>query len=197
MDRIILTDEKILGASDYIPMKEKEKFVSDVAFLCFDRLNISDGGNDQNGSIPPCYKENLPMKSRYLMSALARFYFHEEFDSESENNMSMPEELYEAWASGNPLNQIERLKKFTLDPDVRAKCFGILSDFRMLEKMLNSECYGLLNAMNDPVNRLMMVMDAQTSPEHLKQLMDSFSEVQRELEEFKSNSKFHKVSEDA
>lgn len=198
MEVIAVTEEMLLSAREYVPLAEKERFVSTVATNCFDKLSIGTGNAEKDGAMPPYYKENYGLKARYLMAALAELYFGVKFFPASEaDELRMLEEQYEAWASGNPLNQIESIKHTSRDPAVKSKCFDLLSDYRTLEKMLNAECYGLLKAMNDPVTRFSMLMEAQTTPEYVQSLMDSVSETQKELESFREKSKFQKVTENA
>lgn len=198
MESISITEEMIANARSYVPLSEKEAFVSVNAMKCFDKLSIGTGNNEKDGAMPPYYKENSGLKARYMMSALAELYFGAKFIPASESDeWRMMEEQYEAWASANPFNQLERIKRTTRNAEIRDKCFDIVSDFKVLEKMLNSECYGLLKAMNDPVTRFSMLMDAQTTPEYVQSLMNSVSEAQEELESFRENSKFQKVTENA
>lgn len=195
---VVITEEMILNAREYVPLAEKEAFVDAVAMNCYDSMTIGTGAKEKDGTNPPFYKENSGLKARYMMAALSELYFGIKFVPVSENDeWRMTEKQYEMWACGNPLNQIERIKRNSRYNALKDKCFDLLADYHALEKMLNSECYGLLKAMNDPVTRFSMLMDAQTTPEYVQSLIDSVSEAQKELEEFRSKSKFQKVTENA
>lgn len=185
---VVITEEMLRNARDYVPLAEKEAFVGAVAMNCYDSMTIGTGGEN---AVPPFYKENSGLKARYMMAALSELYFGIKFVPVSENDeWCMTEEQYEMWASGNPLNQIERIKRNSRDNALKDKCFDMVADYKALEKMLNSECYGLLKAMNDPVTRFTMLMEAQTTPEYVQSLMQSLSETSKEFEDFKANSKY-------
>ena len=66
----------LMGARDYVPLMEKAAFTAECAGRCFDRMEVKVG----DGSSIPYYKENVERRSRYLMGALAKLYFREEFE---------------------------------------------------------------------------------------------------------------------
>lgn len=78
------------------------------------------------------------------------------------------------------LNQIERMKSV---PALRNAAFDLLQDYKMLEKMLNTEVYNMLRVMNDPVTRFSNAMQAQTSPEAMQKSLDELGSLKGRLAE--------------
>ena len=181
-DCLMLTEDKVRDyARAYVPMVEKRKFVDDVCAYCFDKLNVSAGDGD-DGIMPPLYKENLGRKQKYLAAALVKLYMGENFAPASEDDeWSISDETYDYICSGRPLSQIERIRRNTKDKELQAKCYDLVQDFKDLRDMLNSECHGLLHAMNDTLTRFKMLMEAQTTPEYFQQLTKGLEDAQAEL----------------
>ena len=141
-----ITREMLTAARDYVPLSEKEAWAAESAAKCFDRLEITAGGE----RLPAMYAVNSSRRSRYLMGALAGLYFGVSFDAEEGDPALMREDCYDAWAGGHVLNQLERWKR---DPEARNKCFDLAADFKDLEKRFSAQLMNLLNVQNDPVAR--------------------------------------------
>lgn len=182
MEKIVISAEKLLEMKDYIPLGEKLRFVKEAADGCFDRMEIKIRNGSDSLPIPPLYKENTGIKSRMLMGAVARLYCKTEIDAEKESPWLMSVEEYDRWAGSHVFNQIDRLKKGS--PDVRDKAFDILADYKDLEKRLNSEIYGMLQVMNEPVSRIMTAIGQQTTPEAMQALKQELEGVQKELQDY-------------
>ena len=82
--------------------------------------------------------------------------------------------------------RLERIKKRTADKELQEKIYDLLADYKLLEKLLNAECYGMLPAMNDTVSRFQMMMSAQTTPEAMEALLKATEEAKQELAEYKA-----------
>lgn len=172
-------------AVSYASMETKERFVGDCAMRCFDKMEI---GTETGQAMPPYYKENSVIKSKYMLSALLTIYLGiEGLELAGEDDPWMPSaEECDAYFASFPMSQLERIKKTTQDKELRDMIYDMLSDYRALEKLLNAECYGLLPAMNDTISRFQMMMSAQTTPEAMEALMNATEEMKRELEELKA-----------
>lgn len=171
-------------AASYVPMKDKEEFIKDVTPGCFDKMEIADENGDP---LPPFYKESALRKHRYMTAALCRLYLHVGYDTETDADpWSITDDSYEAAASSFIFSQLERIKKSTKDKDLQDKIYDLLADYKLLEKLLNAECYGMLPAMNDTLSRFQMMMSAQTTPEAMEALLKATEETKRELEEYKA-----------
>ncbi len=163
-----ITKEALLAAADYVPLDVKEAWAAETAPKCFDKLAITADGE----AVPPMYMVNTGLKSRYLMAALVRLYLRQEIEADEKDAALMSVDCYDAWASGHPLNQIERWKR---DADLRDKCFDLLSDYKDLEKRFSAQIASLLAVQNDPVIRQsemsrMMVKELPAVLEQLKEL---------------------------
>lgn len=187
MDFKKITVEQIEKANEYVPFIEKEKFVNSVADKCFDRLQISADSGDENIPIPPMYKENSGLKMRYAMGAFVKLYLKEDFESVEGEEYLMSLDDYDRYAGGHIFNQIERMKNG--NADLRNKCFDLLQDYKVLEKMLNTEVYSLLQVMNEPVNRILAHIGAMTTPQAVEGFISSMQTLQNELEEYKAEEK--------
>lgn len=173
------------NAQSYVGIEVKRRFLSDCAIRCFDKMEI---GTEDGESLPPFYKENAVSKSKYLLSALLTSYLHiRELNAEAEDPWELTDEEYDAYAAASPLSQLERIKKITGDKELRDKIYDLLADYRLLEKLLNSECYGLLPAMNDAISRFQMLMSAKTSPEAMEALTKNLEEMKAQVEALKEN----------
>lgn len=62
-------------------------------------------------------------------------------------------------------------------PELRDKAFDLLADYRDLEKMLKTEIYGMLQAMNDPVSRFQDLAAQSMTPEAVQKTLDDLKEA--------------------
>ena len=145
--KIEITSEMMQAARDYVPLEEKEAWVSESAPNCFDRIAIS----VDDESMPEMYMVNTGKKSRYLMGALAKLYFGaEDIGADADNEWLMSVEKYDEWAGGHVFNQIERWKR---DADFKFKAYDIMYDYKDLEKRMSTQISSLLAVQNDAVIR--------------------------------------------
>lgn len=179
---VCLTEEHLRDvAVSYVPMRDKEEFIKDVSPGCFDKMEI---GTENGDPLPPFYKESAVRKHRYMTAALLKLYLRLGYDTEAEADpWSITDESYEAASRSFLISQLERIKKRTADKELQDKIYDLLADYKLLEKILNAECYGMLPAMNDTVSRFQMMMSAQTTPEAMEALLKATEETKRELEE--------------
>lgn len=184
-EKIYLTEKSLRDdAVSYVPMKDKEEFIKDVSTGCFDKMEIA----SENGEpLPPFYKENAVRKHRFMTAALMKLYLHIGYDTENEDDpWSITEDSYECASRSFLTSQLERIKKRTGDKALQDKIYDMLADYRLLEKLLNAECYGLLPAMNDALSRFQMMMSAQTTPEAAEALLKAVEDTRKEFEEYKN-----------
>lgn len=186
--KLSLTEEGLRAkAKSYASLEVKKRFLSDCAMRCFDKMEI---GTENGEPLPPFYKENGVRKAKYMMSALVIIYLGERaVDFAGDDPWELTDEEYDAYAASFPVSQLERIKKTTQDKDLRDKVYDLLADYRLLEKLLNAECYGLLPAMNDTLSRFQMMMTMQSTPEAMEAVMTSLDEVRKDVEEMKSTRK--------
>lgn len=183
---ICLTEEHLKEASvSYVSMRDKEEFIKDVSPGCFDKMEI---GTENGDPLPPFYKESAVRKHRYMTAALMKLYLRVEYGTETEGDpWSITDEDYEAASRSFLISQLERIKKRTADKELQDKIYDLLADYKLLEKLLNAECYGMLPAMNDTMSRFQMMLSAQTTPEAMEALLKATEEAKRELAEYREN----------
>lgn len=182
MENIKLTKEKLLSMRDYVPLAEKMKFIAEAADGCFDRMELKISGGAESMPMPPMYKDNTSIKSRMLMGAFVKLYLEAGFETEGENPWLMSVADYDRFCGSHIFNQIERMK--AEGGEVRDKAFDVLSDWRDLEKRFNTEVYNMMQVMNEPVSRIMMAMQMQTTPEAMQGLKEELESVKKELDSY-------------
>lgn len=186
MEKIVITKEKLMHMPDYVLLREKMQFIKEAADLCFDRVELKIDGGLESMPMPPLYKENTAIKSRVLMAAYAKLYLGEEFESEK-NAWIMSTTDYDRFAASHIMNQIERLKRY--DGEVRDKAFDVVADMRDLEKRLNTEIYGLTQVMNEPVTRIIMALQQQTTPEAVSGALNELKDAQKAFADYMETRK--------
>ena len=179
--------EKIMQEAEaYVPISKKAEFVKYCAERCFDKLNITaTSGNDTLSAMPPMWKENSELKARYMMGGLLKLYLKQEAQTDENDEWLLTEQEYDRWAAAHILNQIERMKS---NASLRDKCFDLLQDYKTLEKMLNTEVYGLIRAMNDSVSRIIAQIQASTTPESMKNAMAQLEQSKKDYEKYMKES---------
>lgn len=181
MEGINISKEKVMQMPDYVPLREKMKFVNEAADLCFDRVELKIDGGLDSMPMPPIYKENTAIKSRVLMTAYAKLYLNEPYETEK-NQWLMTEQEYDRFAASHIMNQLERLKRY--DGEIRDKAFDVISDMRDIEKRLNTEVYGLTQVMNEPVTRIIMALQQQTTPEAVSGALNELKDAQKAFADY-------------
>ena len=179
--------EKIMQEAEaYVLISKKAEFVHYCAERCFDKLNITAAsGNDTLSAMPPMWKENPELKARYMMGGLLKLYLKQEAQTDENDEWLLTEQEYDRWAAAHILNQIERMKS---NASLRDKCFDLLQDYKTLEKMLNTEVYGLIRVMNDSVSRIIAQIQASTTPESMKNAMTQLEQSKRDYEKYMKES---------
>ena len=172
-----VTKEQMEAVNTYVPIRVKSNWVSMVADRCIDKVDINAPINGTMMEMPPMYKENTELKSRYLMGAFVKFYLLGSYEPcKDGDDALMSDTEYDQWAGGHIFAQIERFKS---DKDLRDTCFNMLNDFKDLERRLNVECHAMLNAMNDDVARQLVAMQASVTPNAFQELMDSVENIKK------------------
>ena len=151
---IEITEQDILGASDYVGIGVKESFTRAIAFLCLEPVEVQDGED----ALPLMFRENKKIKAQYLMGTLATLlqkkYTPQALKSGEILEGCMDEAEYDMWASSHVMNQLERLKKCGKSAVVN-KLFDLLYDYKAIEMMLTGAIKDELEVRNDPFNRAM------------------------------------------
>lgn len=192
MELLKLTPEELIfRARSYLPMAQKREFVERVAPKCVNLVSLgaAENGEKQNVMLPDMHMENTERKARFLMGALVKLYLKIDFDGAEGDPDLLSWDDYDRFAGNHVINQIERMKS---DRDVRDKCFDLLQDYRVLEKMLNTEVYGMLQVQNDPLTRFLAYMQMTTTPENIRKMQEQTEKLQAELQSYaKEREKTH------
>lgn len=171
-----ITEEDIRNANTYVPIGKKSEFVEHIGEnRCFQVLSISYGEE----AMPPMYREDHELKSRYMLTALLKMYFKKEVETVEDDEWLMPRDEYDRWCANHVFNTIERFKS---NQALRDQVFNLLYDYKDLEKRVNLELFGRLNVMNDVLLRAMQKLGEKLTPDVFRQMSDSLAEMQSELQ---------------
>ena len=175
-----ITKEIMANADTYMPLALKELISISKARECVKETNyIQSMGVDTQFKgeygMGPMYCESPSTKARILMTCLMVFYLKVWPDS---TDMICSLDDYDAWSKAHVLNQIERFKS----TEYREKAFDIISDYREMERHLNSAIYSVLRELNDPVKRFMEAFGAMGSIEGIQEAVKSIEEAKDGIE---------------
>lgn len=172
-----ITEEDIRNANTYVPIGEKSALVEHIGEnRCFQVLSISYGDE----TMPPMYREDHELKSRYMLTALLKLYFKKEVETVEDDEWLMARDEYDRWCENHIFNTIERFKS---NQGLRDQVFNLLYDYKDLEKRVNLELFGRLNVMNDSLLRIMQKLGEQLTPESIIQATDALSGLQGQLQD--------------
>lgn len=182
-----ITEEIMENASTYMPLALKEVIAISKARDCIKETNSIqplgvDGTFHGEYALKPIYCESPSTKARIMMTCLMVFYLKIWPDS---TDMICAIDDYDNWGGAHVLNQIERFKS----TKYREKAFDIISDYREMEKHLNSAVYSVLREMNEPVKRLMDALGTLGSAEGVKDAMNTIQEAKEGIEKERERQK--------
>lgn len=172
--------ELLEKARTYVSMEEKMNFINYAAERCFDKMAVhaEDGGREL--PMPPYYKDNTELKSRYLLGAFIRLYLGLDYATEGDDEWLMTREEYDRLGAMHIFNNFNRLK--TAGGDTYRKVCDLLNDWKDTEKRFNTEVYNLLQVMNDPCTRLFAMVGMVTAPQAMARATSELQDMQKEIE---------------
>ena len=157
---IKLTDEMLEQAKDYIPLLKKVEIASAIAqdsMVKVDMSYIPTGHTEEDRQQMPCRYQEYPMFTRLnLMGVLAIEYFGDGAIYSEEQPYRMPANLYDMWAGGNIVGQLESLRR---DKKWGEKASNIIADYRDFRAMVFQEINTIVEHNNDVVWRLFDAFD--------------------------------------
>lgn len=196
MAEINITREDIERAKDYLPLEIKETMVRLMAPLCLEQVRNPNSSGAR--PLPDIVRESRKMRQQCLMGVFAQWYMGRKIEmqiasyvdndgktQEKPINYCMSADEYDKWAGSHVMNQMERWKR--AKNTVSNKVFDIMYDFKAFENMLLGAIRDEIDARNDPALRMMQMMDAQTSPETLRETLKVMQEAGEYLEERKNH----------
>lgn len=183
-EAIIITEETINNGVSYALCELKEKFVDDVYMKCLNRVdvNLDDSGN---APMPYMYMENTFLKSRYLMTALAKFYLRIDVETEDGDMWLMTKNEYDRFGASHVIGQLNRFRNN--NPDLKDKVFDLLRDYSDLERRLSNAIRGGLTVMNDPTNRIFQKITMDVSEEALASQKEQLEDLKKQFAELKGD----------
>ena len=183
-EAIIITEETINNGVSYALCELKEKFVDDVYMKCLNRVdvNLDDSGN---APMPYMYMENTFLKSRYLMTALAKLYLRLEVETEDGDMWLMTKNEYDRFGASHVIGQLNRFRNN--NPDLKDKVFDLLRDYSDLERRLSNAIRGGLTVMNDPTNRIFQKITMDVSEEALESQKEQLEDLKKQFAELKGD----------
>lgn len=183
-ERITITEETINESVSYALCEVKEKFVEDVYMKCLNRVDVSldDSGN---APMPYMYMENTFLKSRYLMTALAKFYLRMDVETEDGDMWLMTKNEYDRFGASHVIGQLNRFRNN--NPDLKDKVFDLLRDYSDLERRLSNAIRGGLTVMNDPTNRIFQKITMDVSEEALASQKEQLEDLKKQFAELQSD----------
>lgn len=184
MNRITITEETINNGVSYALCEMKEKFVEDVYMKCMNRVdvNLDDSGN---APMPYMYMENTFLKSRYLMTALAKFYLRMDVETEDGDMWLMTRNEYDRFGASHVIGQLNRFRNN--NPDLKDKVFDLLRDYSDLERRLSNAIRSGLTVMNDPANRIFQKITMDVSEESLNAQKEQLEDLKKQFAELKGD----------
>ena len=183
MEKIVVTEEMVENAVSYATLEMKEKFVEVCYMQCLNRVSVDlDGAG--TSAMPNMYMENTFLKSRYLMTALAKFYLRMDVETEDGDMWLMTRNEYDRFGASHVIGQLNRFRNN--NPDLKDKVFDLLRDYSDLERKLSNAIRSGLTVMNDPANRIFQKITMDVSEEALKSAVDEAKQQMAELQNMKA-----------
>ena len=166
-NKIVITQEIVKNATDYIPLMKKQEMAETIAQKCIVKVLMKyteKGDGTDSVPMPDRYQEYHMYTNLYLMGVLAHEYLHIPYEGDGTGkeiidyeNLKMPANVYDQWGASHVLNQLEQMKT---DRELREKVFDLLNDYKDFRWMLAHEIDILLGHNNDVVTRMMQALGA-------------------------------------
>lgn len=179
--KIIITQEIVANASDYMPLQLKIEIAERIAQDCIARVamtRITKGGFRE--ALPDRCQERQLNTNLYLMGVLASWYLHIPYDGEHDTTddnpyygLMMPANTYDLFAGSHIINQLEKLKG---DKECRDKVFNILCDYRQFQRILYDEIRCIVEHRNDVVWRLLEALEKDVETAIANGMADALGE---------------------
>lgn len=178
---IVITDEMLAKANDYINLSPKEGLAHFISMACVDYTGD-----------PRVMYERSGVKQQALMGVLAKLYLGQSFETQnftvdSDVDISgvldcvMSRDVYDEWAGSHAFAQLSRFTKYG-QPEQREKAYAILHDHKLFSIMLQQAIDDRIRQANDPLNRAIELFSRSITPEKVEQLKAKLEELKAEAE---------------
>lgn len=165
-----LTSEIMGTAKTYMPLTQKTILAEMIARKCLHPIKPQNKEDNIESFlvIPSVVGENILQKEQMLLNVLLSHYFNIEIPK-------MDAKLYDKYMGNHLLNQLERYKT---DPVYKVKAFDILTDYKTIRKMVDTEIYNIKAKENDVAERILKGISLWSAermledPEYLKKMTE-------------------------
>ena len=169
-----ITGAIIENARTYLPIGAKKAFVQEALPHCIDTVSMQYEGQP----LPDMAKESVENKQKQLLGILAAGYLNINFEPIDGTMWLMSDADYDYLSSSHILNQLERFKS---NAATRNKIFDLMQDYKLTEKLLNSEVYSAVAIQNDACTRLIAMVQSQSTPEYVQGMVSQLKESLSQL----------------
>lgn len=177
-----ITPEIVKNAKTYLPIGDKIMLAGEIAANCVTQIGYTLNVGDIPIDVPDWCGRNAPMKDRYLLGALLKYYIGFEIEPVENTSCLLSMDDYDRAAEHHPKNTLERCKG---DKDARDIAFDLLADYKALCDMVKVALDDTISARNDPVARFLASQAMATTPEALRALSDAEDALQKNLDALK------------
>nr|DAI49478.1 MAG TPA: hypothetical protein [Caudoviricetes sp.] len=178
---IVITDEMLRKADDYLSLSQKEGLAHYLAMACVDEVND-----------PPILVERSGVKQQTLMGVLAKLYLGQSFETQRITNDTgidfngvldciMSRDAYDEWAGSHAFAQLSRYAKYG-QPEQREKAYAILHDHKLFTIMLQQAIDDRIKQANDPLKRVIRLFQQSITPEKMEELTKQLTELKAQVE---------------
>ena len=157
------------------------EFARYVSQRVFDSLKVTAENNGESKVLPSLNKLNQGLRKRYLMGAFVKLYLQQEYIPVEGDEWLMAQDDYDNYAGSHIFNEMNRLKSNSI---IRDKVFDILSDYKELTEIVDTEAEGMLNGLNDPVSRIYMAFTQMLKPEEVSGMLKDINEKKDEIDQY-------------
>lgn len=188
MEKIIITEQDILAASESIPITLKYAVAQFIAEFSTDKkqITIKEGGVDSI-ALPDMRQRNTMREAQFKTGVFVKEYMKKEVDFvRGTDDIPIPylmaADEADAWSDFE--TQLDRLKR-SKNKEVADKCYDILNDYHAFCRMVSIEIEQELQIKNDIVGRFAWLVKSlinDSTPEKLQESIEGLKEIKEELE---------------
>lgn len=165
-----LNEEIMKKAITYMPLNQKVVLAETIARMCLKKIKPLEEKDSVDNFlvVPSVMGEDNYKKECMLLNTLLSHYFDIKIEK-------MTAKIYDKYMGSHILNQLERYKA---NPTYKEKAFDILTDFKTIRKMVDTELYNYKSKENDILERFMKgvsLFSAEqmtNNPEYATKIMD-------------------------
>lgn len=188
MEKVIITEQDILAASESIPITLKYAVAQFIAEFSTDKkqITIKEGGVDSI-ALPDMRQRNTMREAQFKTGVFVKEYMKKEVDFvRGTDDIPIPylmaADEADAWSDFE--TQLDRLKR-SKNKEVADKCYDILNDYHAFCRMVSIEIEQELQIKNDIVGRFAWLVKSlinDSTPEKLQESIEGLKEIKEELE---------------